>query len=474
MSPRRFTQLDVFTDDAACAATRSPSCTTRDGLDDAQHAGLRALDQPERDHLPAAAHRRRRRLPRAHLHARPRAALRRPPDARQLPRLAGRRRRGRAAQTRSCSSAASAWCASAATATRLAFAAPPLRRSGPVERDGAARRSRAACGIAADAIRAADWVDNGPGWVAVLLDSRDERAGAAARLRGVAATCEARRRRAVAAGGDAQFEVRAFVPSLGVPEDPVTGSLNAGLAQWLIGAGLAPPRYVAAQGTALGRAGRVHVEQRGDTVWIGGDSVVVVQRAGEPVSWSVDHLVVGAATLEQGVAWCEATLGVMPGPGGKHPLMGTHNRLLAIGSPAFPRAYLEIIAIDPQAAAPARRRWFDLDDPALRAALAAGPRLIHWVARCDDAVAECAALAAAGIDRGEVLQAERDTPRGLLRWRISVRDDGQRLAGGALPTLIEWGDTHPADSLAAEPGDGSRRWRSADCPWRWRGNCRPG
>jgi predicted PhzF superfamily epimerase YddE/YHI9 len=61
------------------------------------------------------------------------------------------------------------------------------------------------------------------------------------------------------------------VPALGVPEDPVTGSLNAGLAQWLIGTGLAPPRYVAAQGAALGRAGRIHVEQAGDTVWIGGD-----------------------------------------------------------------------------------------------------------------------------------------------------------------------------------------------------------
>ncbi len=169
------------------------------------------------------------------------------------------------------------------------------------------------------------------------------------------------------------------------------------------------------------------------------------------MSWSVDHLVVAAATLEQGAAWCAAALGVLPGPGGKHPLMGTHNLLLAIGAPDFPRAYLEIIAIDPQAHAPQRRRWYDLDDPALRATLASGPRLIHWVAGCYDAVAECAALADAGIDRGEVLQAERDTPRGLLRWRISVRSDGQRLAGGALPTLIEWGDTHPADSLAASP-----------------------
>ena len=76
---------------------------------------------------------------------------------------------------------------------------------------------------------------------------------------------------AQAVGHDTAFEVRAFAPGLGVPEDPVTGSLNAGLAQWLIGADLAPPRYVAAQGAALGRAGRVHVEQDGETVWIGGD-----------------------------------------------------------------------------------------------------------------------------------------------------------------------------------------------------------
>lgn len=167
------------------------------------------------------------------------------------------------------------------------------------------------------------------------------------------------------------------------------------------------------------------------------------------MSWVVDHLVIGAATLEQGAAWCAATLGVLPGPGGKHPLMGTHNLLLSLDSPAFPRSYLEIIAIDPAAEAPARRRWFDLDDAALRATLAAGPRLIHWVARCDDAAAECAALREAGIERGEVLQAERDTPRGLLRWRIAVRSDGQRLHRGALPTLIEWGDVHPADSLPA-------------------------
>ena len=157
--------------------------------------------------------------------------------------------------------------------TRLAFAAPPLRRSGPVEPEVLAQIVRS-LRIPAETIRASNWVDNGPGWVAVMLASRDEVLALQpdfAAMRGLELGVVAPWAR-----GDAQFEVRAFVPSLGVPEDPVTGSLNAGLAQWLIGAGLAPERYVAAQGTALGRNGRVYVEQRGDAVWIGGDSVVVV------------------------------------------------------------------------------------------------------------------------------------------------------------------------------------------------------
>ncbi len=165
----------------------------------------------------------------------------------------------------------------------------------------------------------------------------------------------------------------------------------------------------------------------------------------------IDHLVVAARTLAEGVAWCEDTLGMSPGPGGEHALFGTHNRLLKLRGSTEPPAYLEIIAINPQATptCPAgRRRWFDLDDPALRERLAQhGPQLVHWVARVpaiDDAVA---ALRAQGIDRGPVLEASRPTPQGLLRWRISVRDDGQRLFDGALPTLIEWGDAHPAHSL---------------------------
>ena len=164
---------------------------------------------------------------------------------------------------------------------------------------------------------------------------------------------------------------------------------------------------------------------------------------------ALDHLVVMAHTLDEGVAWCEATLGVTPAPGGEHTLFGTHNRLLAVGSPAWPQAYLEIIAVNP-AAAPQRKRWFDMDDAALLAAVRAhGPRLIHWVARVPDLAAARAAWAAQGLDAGEVLAASRMTPRGLLQWQIAVRADGRRPLDGCAPTLIEWGAVHPAASLPA-------------------------
>jgi hypothetical protein len=163
----------------------------------------------------------------------------------------------------------------------------------------------------------------------------------------------------------------------------------------------------------------------------------------------VDHLVLMATTLEEGVQWCEATLGLWPGPGGQHALMGTHNRLFSIASDRYPQAYFEIIAIDPQAPAPGRARWFDMDDPALRKSVARqGPQLIHFVARVPDAQAAVSALGALGLDRGEVLQASRPTASGLLQWQISVRSDGQRLFDGTLPTLIQWGHTHPAQAMA--------------------------
>ena len=162
------------------------------------------------------------------------------------------------------------------------------------------------------------------------------------------------------------------------------------------------------------------------------------------MSTRVDHLVVAARTLAEGVAWCEATLGITPGPGGRHPLMGTHNRLFNIGSEAFPNAYFEIIAIDPDAPPPGRARWFGLD----RLNLTHGPRLLHFVARSSALDAQLRALAEAGFEAGRAIAASRDTPDGRLDWRIAVRDDGQTLCDGALPTLIEWGERHPAATMA--------------------------
>ena len=154
------------------------------------------------------------------------------------------------------------------TAAQLAFAAPPLRRSGPLEPE-LLDDLLAATGLPRDAVVAHQWVDNGPPWCALLLDSpsrvlavEPDLARLGGHFLGVVA--------AHAAGAATAFEVRAFVPSMGVPEDPVTGSLNAGLAQWLIGSGRAPDRYVAAQGTAIGREGRVVVEKQGESLWIGG------------------------------------------------------------------------------------------------------------------------------------------------------------------------------------------------------------
>lgn len=163
---------------------------------------------------------------------------------------------------------------------------------------------------------------------------------------------------------------------------------------------------------------------------------------------ALDHLVIAARTLDEGVDWCTRTLGIVPGAGGRHALMGTHNRVFAIGSAAFPRVYFEIIAIDPDAPDPGRARWLGLDDARLQRELAAnGPRLVQWVARCTDLDASLAAVAQAGAVGGRVLAATRATPQGELHWRIAVPDDGARAFSGALPLLIEWGAMHPSDHL---------------------------
>jgi PhzF family phenazine biosynthesis protein len=154
-------------------------------------------------------------------------------------------------------------------AGRLSFAAPEMRRTGALEPDLLARVVQG-LHLAPGAVIAANWVDNGPGWLAVLVRSRDE----VLAIRPDYAVLSGLRVGVVGAwdairdGSEAQFEVRAFTAA--GYEDPVTGSLNAGLAQWLIGAGVAPSSYVASQGTVLGRMGRVHVERNGSETWIGG------------------------------------------------------------------------------------------------------------------------------------------------------------------------------------------------------------
>ena len=153
---------------------------------------------------------------------------------------------------------------------RLAFAAPPLRRCGPVEE--LALRAQVARSLRLDEAELLDvvWVDNGPGWMAARLKD----AAAVLALHPDFLAMQGLKLGVVGAypaGAAEAFEVRAFVPDLGVPEDPVTGSLNAGLALWLQGEGLAPERYIALQGAALGRAGKVHVAREGEHTWIGGD-----------------------------------------------------------------------------------------------------------------------------------------------------------------------------------------------------------
>jgi hypothetical protein len=161
-----------------------------------------------------------------------------------------------------------------------------------------------------------------------------------------------------------------------------------------------------------------------------------------------------AHTLEQGVQWCEATLGITPAAGGEHAQYGTHNRLFKIATPAHPLAYFEIIAINPDAKRPANataKRWFDMDDAALQAAVKLEPRLVHFVANTDDMQAARRALKALEIDRGPAVKASRHSRRGLLEWQITVREDGQRLFNGSLPSLIQWGAADAAEPLRLHP-----------------------
>lgn len=155
----------------------------------------------------------------------------------------------------------------------------------------------------------------------------------------------------------------------------------------------------------------------------------------------LDHVVVAAATLDEGVAWVAQRLGVKPVPGGQHVAMGTHNALLRLG----PRCYLEVIAVDPAGQSPQRPRWFSLDEPEMQARLAASPALITWVVRTPSLAGACARVP----DLGEIMPMTRNA----FRWKISVPESGSLAWGGILPTAIQWeeGDDgvihHPCDLL---------------------------
>ena len=168
----------------------------------------------------------------------------------------------------------------------------------------------------------------------------------------------------------------------------------------------------------------------------------------------IDHLVVMAASLDDGVQWCEDTMGITPGPGGEHEKYGTHNRLFKIASPQFPLAYFEIIAINPLAVIPKRAqvtRWFDMDNLTLQKALVQGPRLVHFVSSTEDVKAARHVLRTQGIERGQVVHASRQSSKGTLNWQITVREDGERLFNGCLPTLIQWGKPDATEPLRLHP-----------------------
>lgn len=142
---------------------------------------------------------------------------------------------------------------------------------------------------------------------------------------------------------------------------------------------------------------------------------------------ALDHLTVACRTLDEGAAWIKTHLGILPDAGGRHPQIGTHNRLISLGREAG--EYLEIIAIDPDAVAPGFPRWFGLDR------FDGPPRLVGWVARTRGALDKSGATT-------------RDFRRDTLRWRFSLPDDGLPLDGGVTPALIDWqGSPHPASTL---------------------------
>jgi PhzF family phenazine biosynthesis protein len=192
-------------------------------------------------------------------------------------RAGGQAKAGNGARSRIVQECAAGLIGIKADGERLAFAAPPLIKTGPVEADLLARVCQGLQLKASDLVQAA-WCDNGPGWMGLVLKSADD----VLKIKPLAELLQGLKIGLIgpqpsSAQTDAldpvNFEVRAFFPKdEGIQEDPVTGSLNAAFASWLIPQGLAPARYVASQGSVLGRRGRVYIEQSGGQFWVGGYS----------------------------------------------------------------------------------------------------------------------------------------------------------------------------------------------------------
>lgn len=152
----------------------------------------------------------------------------------------------------------------------------------------------------------------------------------------------------------------------------------------------------------------------------------------------LDHLVIAASTVEEGVAYIQTVLGVDIPPGGKHPQMGTENHVMKLGNKTF----LEVIAIDHKAAPPLYPRWFGLDDPFVRRELERSPRLLTWVVNTDNLAA---VKKKSKLDIGN----PRNLSRGELEWSFSTPEDGHLLAGGMVPYVIQWhnGPSHPSEMM---------------------------
>lgn len=166
----------------------------------------------------------------------------------------------------------------------------------------------------------------------------------------------------------------------------------------------------------------------------------------QKVGTCLDHLVVGVGELNGGAETFERFSGLRVPTGGRHPLMGTHNCLTQLGNGAF----LELIAIDPAATAPERKRWYSLDEADTQQRLMTGPTLLTWVVAVPDLDAALSLARQAGFDAGRAVEQQRDD----LHWRLTVRDDGRSVAHGTFPTLIQWPEG--VDAAERMPDQGAR------------------